>query len=66
MSAHFSSMEIGFGGAKRPFFYRKNSTDEQVIKEVLIDQQYDLNRLVRSPELIGFIRRCRRPARRGR
>lgn len=51
-------MEIGFGGAKRPFFYRKNSTDEQVIKEVLIDQQYDLNRLVRSPELIGFIRRC--------
>ena len=32
-AAPFSSMEIGFGGAKRPFFYRKNSTDEQVIKE---------------------------------
>lgn len=64
MTELYSSMDVGLGATKRPFFFRKKSTDEQVIKEVLVDKQYDLNRLVRTADLIGLLQRCEAKGRR--
>jgi FkbM family methyltransferase len=52
-----SSATYNFGSGTRQFYFRPQSSDEVVIKQVLTQQQYDLRRLRRLPELLGFVQR---------
>jgi FkbM family methyltransferase len=51
---NYSSAPFLLGTTTRQLFFRKQSTDESVIKQVLIDQQYNLARIGRSGELLAF------------
>jgi FkbM family methyltransferase len=53
----YSSTTFGFGAGTRQFYFRKQSTDEAVIQQILIDQQHNLNSIGRAPELLAFARR---------
>jgi FkbM family methyltransferase len=44
-------------GTSREFHYRANSSDENVIKDVFQARQYDMRRLSRAQEWIGFLER---------
>jgi FkbM family methyltransferase len=50
----YSSTSIKLGAADRLFYFRKQSSDSAVIKNVLVDQQYNLNRIGRCAELLAF------------
>lgn len=54
MSSH-SSTSFQFGANVRQLYFRQRSSDEAVINQVLVGQQYDLRRLRRAPELLGFL-----------
>jgi FkbM family methyltransferase len=51
----YSSTNLALGNVVRQFRFRKDTTDEQVMKLVLVDNQYDLNRLTRANELLTFV-----------
>ena len=53
----YSSTTYGFGTATRQLYFRKQSSDEAVIKQILSDQQYNLNRSSRVTELLAFAKR---------
>jgi FkbM family methyltransferase len=53
----YSSTTYNFGTATRHFYFRRQSSDEAVIKHVLMEQQYDLRRLRRASELLAFVQR---------
>ena len=56
----YSSIGLTFGsGLTRQFYFRSKTSDDAVIKQILVDHQYDLRRLPRSPELAEFIGRRR-------
>ncbi len=55
----YGSMTYQLGAATRQLHFRQHSTDQTVIKEVLVDQQYDLRRLVRAGELLDYATRMR-------
>lgn len=57
--ATFGSMTYQLGAATRQLHFRQQSTDEAVIKQVLVDQQYDLRRLARAGELLDHATRMR-------
>jgi FkbM family methyltransferase len=44
-------------GTRRELYYRANSSDEDVIKAVFQARQYDVRRLRRAQELMGFLER---------
>jgi FkbM family methyltransferase len=54
-----SSTSIRFGNETRQLHFRQRSTDEIVIKQVLVGQQYDLRRLRRAVDLFEFAQRQR-------
>jgi FkbM family methyltransferase len=54
--SNYSSTTFGFGAGTRQFYFRTQSTDEAVIKQILIDQQHNLNPIGRAPELLAFVR----------
>src|SRR5262245_53841009 len=53
----YSSTEYSIGTATRHFYFRRQSSDEAVIKHILMQQQYDLRRLRRASELLAFVQR---------
>jgi FkbM family methyltransferase len=56
----FSSTEIEIGNrGTRKIYFRANTSDGPVIKQVLIDNNYNLGRLRRSSELTNFLDRQR-------
>ena len=55
----YSSMTYQLGAATRQLHFRQQSSDEAVIKQVLVDQQYDLRRLARAGELLDHATRMR-------
>ena len=52
----WSSTTFEFGTVTRQLYFRKQSSDEAVIRQTLIDKQYDLNRIGRCAELLEFAR----------
>lgn len=50
----YSSTPFGFGATTRQLYFRKQSSDEAVIKQILVDQLYNLNRVRRVAELLAF------------
>lgn len=50
----YSSIEVPFEKAKRKFFFREQSSDEEVITQVFVKQEYDLGLIGRSTELSAF------------
>jgi FkbM family methyltransferase len=50
----YSCTTIELSAVSRPFYFRHSSSDTTVIKENLVDQQYNLNRLNRCSELLAF------------
>ncbi len=55
--ADYLSGELKIGAASRRLYYRQNRSDEVVIKQTFIDHQYELSRLKRGAELIGYLQR---------
>jgi FkbM family methyltransferase len=53
----YSSTPFSFGIGTRELYFREQTSDETVIKQVLMQQQYDLRRLRRAPELLSFVQR---------
>jgi FkbM family methyltransferase len=49
--------ELKLGTTTRQFHYRKHRSDQAVITQVFIEQQYDLGRLRRGSELHDFVQR---------
>jgi FkbM family methyltransferase len=56
MSVH-TTTTVTFGDTTRDFHYRPGSSDETVIKQIFVQEQYDLKWLKRGPELQEFARR---------
>jgi FkbM family methyltransferase len=52
-------MTYQLGAATRQLHFRQQSSDQAVIKQVLVDQQYDLRRLARAGELLDYATRMR-------
>lgn len=52
----YSSTTVRFGTATRQLYFRKQSSDEAVVKQILIDRQYNLNRIGRTAELLAFVK----------
>ena len=52
-----TSQEYDFGTKKRRLHFRAQSTDEAVIKQILIDQHYNLGRISRAAELMDYAER---------
>jgi FkbM family methyltransferase len=50
-------LNLNLGDAQRPFHYRKGSSDEGVIAQVLKNSDYNFGRLRRGPELSELYRR---------
>jgi FkbM family methyltransferase len=56
--ANYCSIPLALGGdATRQFYFRKDTSDEAIIKQILVEHHYDLRRLQRSPELAEFVER---------
>jgi len=53
---HYLSDELKIGTTSRRFYYRRSRSDEVVIGQTFIDQQYDLGRIKRAHELLDFLR----------
>jgi FkbM family methyltransferase len=51
------SASLSIGTQNRQFFYRKQSSDEVVIKQIFNNREYDFRRLRRSRELEDFLGR---------
>ena len=51
----YLSNELKVGATTRQFCYRRDRSDEVVIKQTFVDQQYDLRRIRRAPELLEFV-----------
>jgi FkbM family methyltransferase len=54
---NYSATTFSLGTATRQLYFRKQSSDEGVIKQILVDQQYNLNRSRRVTELLAFVER---------
>ena len=54
---NYTSRDYDFGERKRRLYYRPQSTDERVIKQVFVDQHYNLDRIARCGELMEFVKR---------
>jgi FkbM family methyltransferase len=54
-SAAVVSTTVRWAGGERPFYYRKGSSDDAVITQMLLAQDYDLRRLRRWPEIAEFL-----------
>lgn len=57
--ATFGSMTYQLGAATRRLHFRHGSSDEAVVKQVLVNRQYDLRRLARAGELLDHATRMR-------
>ena len=55
---------LEFGTATRSLHFRRQTSDESAIQQVLVQAQYDLRRLRREPELSGYLDRQRSKGRR--
>lgn len=53
----FQSINLAIGDANRPFFFRPQTTDEAVIKQIFVDQNYNIGGLGRGAELFEFLRK---------
>lgn len=51
------TISIKVAGQERPFYFRPGTSDEPIIRDVLLNREYDLKRLCRWPELVEFARR---------
>jgi FkbM family methyltransferase len=54
-----ASMNYPLGSAAHQLYFREGSTDEWVIKQVLVDRQYDLRQTDRVSELMDYAARMR-------
>ncbi|MEA2987701.1 MAG: hypothetical protein QOG83_412 [Alphaproteobacteria bacterium] len=54
---NYASTQLQFGTTTRQLYFREKSTDESVIQQIFFDQQYDMKRLGRTPELIDYLAR---------
>ncbi len=55
-TAAYSSTDLTIGTSSRQFYFRKQTTDEQVMNSIFGCRQYDLNRLKRVDDLLDFAR----------
>ena len=55
--SNYSSTSFQFGAQTRQLHFRQQSSDEAVIQQVLVGQQYDLRRLRLAPDLFNFVQR---------
>lgn len=54
----YDSTDIVLGNnSSRKLYFRSKTTDAALIQQILVDRQYDLGRLRRSPELKAFLER---------
>jgi len=53
----YSTTTYTFGTGTRQLYFRQKSSDETVIDQILVRQQYDLRRLRRAAELFGYVQR---------
>jgi FkbM family methyltransferase len=53
----YLSGELKIGAASRRLYYRGNRSDEVVISQTFVDQQYNLDRIKRAQELLGYLHR---------
>jgi FkbM family methyltransferase len=53
-----ASANIEFAGTTRQFLFRQQSSDEAIVKSVLVVRQYDFSRLARAAELAEFAQRA--------
>jgi FkbM family methyltransferase len=53
----YSSATVSFGPASRQLYFREKSSDEAVMKQVFVDESYNLNRIARCAELMSFGKR---------
>ncbi len=53
----YQSINLAIGDANRPFFFRPQTTDEAVIKQIFVDQNYNISGLGRGAELFEFLRK---------
>jgi FkbM family methyltransferase len=56
MSVH-SRTTFEFGKTIRELFFRQASTDEDIIRQIFVDQEHDLSRVTRTTDLLAFGRR---------
>jgi FkbM family methyltransferase len=54
--AEYLSGELKIGATSRRLYYRRSRSDEVVIQQTFVDQQYDLGRIKRARELFDFVR----------
>jgi FkbM family methyltransferase len=52
----YLSGELKIGAASRRLYYRRNRSDQVVIQQTFVDQQYDLGRIKRAQEMLDFLR----------
>ncbi|MGH8639692.1 MAG: FkbM family methyltransferase [Burkholderiales bacterium] len=52
----YSSTTVSMGPSTRQLFFRPQSSDEDVIQQILGQQQYDLGQIGRTPELMQYVR----------
>jgi len=50
----YASIDINIGDVSRKFFYRSGTSDEGVIQQIFIQEDYALNRLRRFEDLIAY------------
>ena len=50
----YSSKQILLGSVQRTLYFRAQTSDEPTLKQIFADQDYDLSRLRRFPEIIKF------------
>ena len=53
----YSTINVAVGNTPRPFFLRKQSSDEDVVRDVFSRLQYDLAHLPRFEDLRSFVQR---------
>ncbi len=52
----YQSINVAVGETSRPFFFRPQTTDEAVIRQIFVDQNYNIGGLGRGAELFEFLR----------
>ena len=58
VGGRYDSTDIMLGDrSSRKLYFRNKTTDAALIQQILVDRQYDLGRLRRSPELKAFLER---------
>jgi FkbM family methyltransferase len=52
-----SAITVSFGGTSRPFYLRRKTSDEAVVRQIFVNREYDFTRLRRAAELTDLVKR---------